>query len=184
LKVEEYNSDATWREIFCHCSRSLKHLSLEIHGLAPKEEIPPLQFPHLEVLEMDGTSLRFPAWMVVPPTLKLFTFNILSNLPPIRDLWAPSLVSWRFLSSRCPNLQVIRSELGSSTSPVHLSTLLRAKRENVERGFEVDNVKMKPLKKLVIPFNKLSAEALEECRELVREVVDWESEPGFWEIEI
>ena len=43
---------------------------------------------------------------------------------------------------------------------------------------------MEPLKKLIIPFNKLSAEASEECQESVREVVDWESEPDFWEVEI
>ena len=43
---------------------------------------------------------------------------------------------------------------------------------------------MEPLKKLVIHFYKFSAEALEDCREMVEEVVDWFSEPEFWEIEI
>jgi len=62
--------------------------------------------------------------------------------------------------------------------------LLRARKENVGIGFEVEIVKMKPLKKLFIPFNKLSAEALEECRELVEEVVDWNSEPKTWFVEI
>jgi len=68
--------------------------------------------------------------------------------------------------------QVLRSELDYTTTREHLLTLLRARKENVERGFEVENVKMEPLEKLVIPFNKLSAEALEECQELVEEVVD------------
>jgi len=54
----------------------------------------------------------------------------------------------------------------------YLLSLLRAGEENVERGFEVGKVKMESLKKLVIPFNKLFAEALGECRELVEEVVD------------
>jgi len=42
---------------------------------------------------------------------------------------------------------------------------------------------MEPLKKLVVPFDKFSAD-LEECRELVGEVVDLETEPEFWEVEI
>lgn len=65
-----------------------------------------------------------------------------------------------------------------------LLTLLRARRENVESGLEVDNVRMEPLKKLVIPFKEYSAETLEECRELVGEVVDWDPEPQLWEVEI
>jgi len=69
-----------------------------------------------------------------------------------------------------PSSLQIRVKLASY--PEHLLGLLRARKENVERGFEVENVKMEPLKKLVIPFNKLSAEALEECQELVEEVVD------------
>jgi len=52
----------------------------------------------------------------------------------------------------------------------------------VERGFEVQNVKIEPLKKLVIPLNKFSEEDLEECRELAGDVVDLESEPEFWEV--
>jgi len=43
---------------------------------------------------------------------------------------------------------------------------------------------MKPIRKLIIPFDKLNTETLEECRELVEEVVDWTSEPSFWEVEI
>lgn len=58
----------------------------------------------------------------------------------------------------------------------------RCRKENVERGFEVQNVKIEPLKKLVIPLNKFSEEDLEECRELAGDVVDLESEPEFWEV--
>lgn len=43
---------------------------------------------------------------------------------------------------------------------------------------------MQPLKKIVIPLKNISAEALEECRGLVKEVADWELEPKFWEVEI
>lgn len=62
--------------------------------------------------------------------------------------------------------------------------LLRARKENIKNRPEVDRIKMEPLKMLVIPFNKLFYEQLEELRELVGEVVDLKSEPRFWEVQI
>ena len=53
-----------------------------------------------------------------------------------------------------------------------LLPLLRARKENANNGPEVDKIKTEPLKKLVILFEKFSTEQLEECRELVAEVVD------------
>lgn len=43
---------------------------------------------------------------------------------------------------------------------------------------------MQALKKSVIAFEQLSSEELEECRALAEEVVDWESSPAFWEVEV
>jgi len=119
--------------------------------------------------EMDD---QFPTWMVVPPTLRLFTYEIQTNLSAIQELWFEYLENWQLLSSRCPNLQVLRSELNGFNPQQHLLDLLKARERNVKMGLEVDQLKIEPLKKLVIPFNELSAEALEECRELVEEVVD------------
>jgi len=129
--------------------------------------------------------------MLVPPTLKLFTQDVHSNTPSIQELWVNLLTQivwdWEDLSSRCPKLQVFRlerrRELGDSESE-HLLSPLRARKENSDRRFEVDSIQMEPLKKLVIPFDKFSAADLEECRELVGEVVDLESEPEFWDVEI
>jgi len=67
---------------------------------------------------------------------------------------------------------------------VHLLALLRARKQNVESGLEVEGVRMEPLKKLIVPFENISSEALEECRGLVGEVVDWYSEPAIWEVEV
>jgi len=149
--------------------------------LLPGEEVPQLQFSILEVLELCGMDDRFPTWMVVPPTLRFYVPNVYSNLPAVPELWILHLWTWETLSSRCPNLQVLRSTLKHSTAREHLFPLLEARKENVERGFEVENVKMEPLKKLDISFNKLSAEAIEQYRELVEEVVDWNFEPKTWE---
>jgi len=72
------------------------------------------------MLELRETSLRFPTWMLVPPTIKLFTFNIYSNLPAIIELWINNLFGWGTLSSRYPTLQNLRSDLDYSTNPEHL----------------------------------------------------------------
>lgn len=58
--------------------------------------------------------------------------------------------------------------------------LLRERRENAESDL-VEKTKMEPLKKLVIHFDRFSAEELKQCRELIGEVVDWDS---LWEVEI
>ena len=131
---------------------------------------------------MDEENVQFPTWMVVPPTLRLFTEHIHENLPAIQELWVDHRCNWGEFSSRCPTLQVLRSN--SDELERDLLDFLRVWKKDVEIGFEVGFVKVEPLKKLVIHFNKLSAEALEECRELVEEVVDWDSERKTWEVEI
>jgi len=125
--------------------------------------------------------------MLVPPTLKLFTGSVYSGLPFLSKLWKICAFGWGELSTKCPNLQVLMM-LEASTDEISLKddllSLLRARKKNVESRLEVDNVKMEPLKKLVIPFKEHSARALEKCRELVGEVVDWDLEPQFFEVEI
>lgn len=96
---DERNSHSTWGSVPSHYSQSLW-----LSSLLPAEEIPQLQLPHLEMLELRETSLRFPTWMLVPPTIKLFTFNIYSNLPAIIELWINNLFGWGTLSSRYPTL--------------------------------------------------------------------------------
>lgn len=65
-----------------------------------------------------------------------------------------------------------------------LLDLLRARRANVDSRLEVGVSKMMDLKKLVLSFDEYPADMLEEYRKLVGEVVNWDSEPRFWEVEI
>jgi len=89
--------------------------------LLPDEEVTQLQFPNLEVLEMDEMGQQFPTWMAVPPTSNVSTYSFHSDLPAINELWIKKLSNWRSLSSRCPNLQVLRLELNQFASRKHLS---------------------------------------------------------------
>lgn len=49
---------------------------------------------------------------------------------------------------------------------------------------EVAEVKMKHLKKLVLPFSKFKQDELGLLRDLVEELLDTESELETWEVEI
>ena len=62
--------------------------------------------------------------------------------------------------------------------------LLSARRDNVKAGMKVNGIKMEPLKRLVIRFEKLNEDRLAELGELVDHLVDFDSEPWLWEVEI
>jgi len=81
--------------VLSHCSQSLKHLFIRLKSQVPGEELSSLQFPNLEVLELTEGNNRFPAWMVVPPTLKLYPFTIFSNIPAIQEVWVHYLYNSR-----------------------------------------------------------------------------------------
>jgi len=69
LKVEDWQSQSAWKEVFSHCHLSLKHLSLELFGTHDDELLQPLQFPILEILKLDESGEVFPCWMVVSSSL-------------------------------------------------------------------------------------------------------------------
>lgn len=94
----------------------------------------------------------------------------LASLPSVSELWLD-------LASRCPTLKSIRLDYLDSTSVPKLLHLLKKRNENVDAGSERDGVKMEKLKRLAIPFKSFDDEMLEECRDLVGEVVDSASEP-------
>lgn len=73
---------------------------------------------------------------------------------------------------------------GEKPVPERLLPLLRKRKETVESVLEAGGVQRELLKKLVVPFNQLSDEKLEQYRELVGEIVDLKSEPELWEVEI
>ena len=124
--------------------------------------------------------------MVVPPTLRLFTAEgFYRVLPSIEELWVCEIPNWDYVSFACPNLQVLKVQVfGEKPVPERLLPLLRKRKETVESGLEAGGVQMELLKKLVVPFNQLSDEKLEQYRELVGEIVDLKSEPELWEVEI
>jgi len=62
--------------------------------------------------------------------------------------------------------------------------LLSARRDNVKAGMKVDGIKMEPLKKLVIQFKGLGQTDKTKLGEFVECLVDWDSEPKLWEVEI
>ena len=64
------------------------------------------------------------------------------------------------------------------------SLFLSRRKSNVEAELEHEGVRMEPLRKLVLHLNRFTEDRLEECRSLVGEVVDWASEPDYWEVEI
>ena len=183
LHVDESQTHSTWRSVLSLCSHSLKHLSLSILHQHLGEQLLPLQLPNLEILELWEEGWGFPTWMLVPSTLKLFTDSIYLDSPAIRELWTESLWNSEDFTSRCLSLQVLRVELMEG-SQGFLLDLLRARRANVDSRLEVGVSKMMDLKKLVLSFDEYPADMLEEYRKLVGEVVNWDSEPRFWEVEI
>lgn len=185
LSVMHVNTGhSEWRRILSPSSQSLKHLRAN-----PRDEqggageIEPLHFPNLEVLEIFSGELQFPAWMVVPPTLKLYTEQIMTRLPPVSDLWMEFIQhNYWDISTRCPNLRVLRIE--DPLCRYKLLRLLRERAANVEAGEKVGEVKMTKLEKLVVPPSMFSANDLEVCKDLVGQVVKWNSELTSWEVEM
>ena len=56
--------------------------------------------------------------------------------------------------------------------------------QNVEAGMELDGVKIIPLKALILPFKLVTEGSVPLLRDLVEEVVDLDSSPGFIELEV
>lgn len=54
----------------------------------------------------------------------------------------------------------------------------------MKAGMKVNGIKMEPLKRLVIRFEKLNEDRLAELGELVDQLVDFDSEPWLWEVDI
>lgn len=73
-----------------------------------------------------------------------------------------------------------------STVPVRVIALcngLSERKVKVELGKETCGITYECLEKLIIPFNKLTPQEIEQLRDLVGTVVDSASEPDFWEVE-
>ena len=152
-----------------------------------QDELLPLQFPTLKVLDLNDSLSEFPHWMVVPPTLKLHSRYFQIGVPSVSQLSFDHVEAcWIELDHlKCPLLQVLKFEVHEVYNFTdRLLNLLRSRRKFVEAGLEVEGGKMQALKKLVINFERITFSQLEECRELVEEVVDWKSEPDFWGFEI
>jgi len=98
LKVMVNLDHQDWRNILVHCCWSLKHLYIYFNKKPAGQVIMPLEFPALEVLEFlqEGVKpiQRFPAWIKVPSTLKVFSDRIHRFFPPIEELWISSMEEW------------------------------------------------------------------------------------------
>lgn len=76
LQMSKGDSHSTFRCLLSHCSQTLKHLTIFLRQPARGQEVLPLQFARLEVLQLWMVRImwdcHFPTWMAVPPTLKHF----------------------------------------------------------------------------------------------------------------
>ena len=187
-------SSSEWRDLLEGPSGSLKHLTFSFkHGYKENHSgVPTLEFPKLEVLELDDGG-NFPRWLLIPDSAILIAHSGLSNLPSISELWAEDLdFMEEELSDRCARLKtlvlVARFQEAYQRDP--LLNILNKRRINVEAGLEVDGVKMEPIQKLVLPSklgyysdSKEAKSFLERCRGLV-EVVEGDAQSWFIDIEV
>jgi len=118
LQVWQANSHSTWRNVLLPSSRSLKHLKIKLFSRELGEDPLTLSFPNLEVMELYEESYRFPSWMEVPSSLKLFSTLCHKELPSVSELWVYHLGVLDSLPSSCPDLQVLRFQVRNE---IHLS---------------------------------------------------------------
>jgi len=172
LQVGSFYGCTIWRSILVNSASTLKHLNINLEPQEEEEDedVETLHFPILQVLEIKDWDGNFPSWLSFPSTTKVSMDLALASLPSVSELWLD-------LASRCPTLKSIRLDYLDSTSVPKLLDLLKKRNENVDAGSERDGVKMEKLKRLAIPFKSFDDEMLEECRDLVGEVVDSASEP-------
>lgn len=81
LRIHCRVSHSEWRRILQDCAKSVKHLSMDLSRRREDEDITSLQFPVLEVFQLDDSNEQFPAWMSAPSSLKLNTEWIHSGVP-------------------------------------------------------------------------------------------------------
>lgn len=178
LHVCAVYSHSTWRNILSKPSQTLRHLNFKTERVKLGEDLTTLEFSKLEFLEISDGLWQFPTWMKVPTSLKLYSSHLHSNSPSISELWVDKLDSWTRLSSRCPHLKVLRFQPKKSfrsenfSAHAELLDVLKARKDNVDGGVEVEGVKTESLQNLVVPFNKLDPATLKKCAELVSKVVD------------
>jgi len=147
--VEEELSHSRWSKYLKKMRKNLKHLSINLEEGEEEETLRAVRFPKLEVLELQEDDQTFPPWMSVPPTLKLVTDEIYTNLPSISEVQVDTIFDWDQLVDRCPTLKVVILEYDDA-EPEELLSFLQPRQENVEVGLEFEGVKMKPVKNLVL----------------------------------
>lgn len=182
-------------EILKGCSKTLKHLRIapQLDSDSPQ----PLNFPNLKVLELfdSGTWDMDCGWISVPSTTLIITdrCNLPRDLPSVKELWA----SWfggenGELSNSCPILETVRlmnSEEEESWQYLEEAKFfvdaLKGRRAKVEAGLKVNGVDLINIKKVVVDFDGLSSEWIEEnLIPLVEEVVNINDVSSAVEVEI
>jgi len=124
--------------------------------------------------------------MTFPSTLRMKTFNVYVGFSHISSLWIEDLRSVKSMSANSPKSQDLKVDLDPS-QPLELDPLfdmLNQRKDNVEARLDVDGIKMEPLKKLIVPFDRLAVRDVNKVEGLVEMVVDLALEPKFWEVEI
>lgn len=183
-----------WSKLLGRCSRTLKHLGIHIFDPTAFGKVSPLDLTCLEVMELRYTSPRadFLSSFRIASTCKVISrAKIPSRLPSISELWTGSCVSdWEPLERFCPSLEILRidsvgkkGDLGNMDASSLLLSL-RRRRENSKAGLEVNGIKMRPIRKLVVPFQKLPSWEAEGLKMEVKELVDSETLPFELEVEI
>lgn len=124
--------------------------------------------------------------MTFPSTLRMKTFNVYVGFSHISSLWIEDLRSVKSMSANSPKSQDLKVDLDPS-QPLELDPLfdmLNQRKDNVEARLDVDGIKMEPLKKLIVPFDRLAVRDVNKVEGLVEMMVDLALEPKFWEVEI
>lgn len=81
LNISETFNYTQWRSMLVESSKTLKHLCIETYEETGDEPTSPLSFPNLQVLELQYPMLIFPAWMLVPETLKIWSsFTVVTRI--------------------------------------------------------------------------------------------------------
>lgn len=165
-------------------TNTLKHLHItHISARASTR----MHFPLLEVLEVPGIR-EFPNWISTPSSVRIIADRVLYGTPEVFSIWISVLDhSIRWLLTFSPSLQTLRIHLKKSPDlrdQARLYSTLRKRKEKVNSGVKIKEIKFEPLKKLIVPFDKLTPQGIEELKTLVEVVVDSALEPDFWEVEI
>lgn len=189
-----YQDPTQFHSFISNFTKSIIHLA---YSFRHQDMLTSLSCPNLSVLEGEFPS-TFPSWLDAP-NLRIviaesFTEETLLSLPvTIEELWLfqfhASQAAGSDLNSllkSCPNLKILKVGprfVRWKGKQFDLIMVLKARREKILQGVEIQGVKMKSLEKLVIPTKLFKTAELNELKSLVGAMIDINDHPAFIELE-